>query len=172
LCPGHVSSIIGSIPYEFIPRDYKVACVASGFEPVDILLSVAMLVAQIETGRPEVEIAYPRGVRKEGNRTAMDLINKVFEVDNANWRGLGKLHGSGLRQEYQRFDAARCFPVENKPVREAQGCICGDILRGLRTPLDCSLFGKICLPECPVGPCMVSAEGSCSAYYLYGRTNG
>jgi hydrogenase expression/formation protein HypD len=174
LCPGHVSTIIGSLPYEFMPSDYKVACVVSGFEPVDILLSVAMLVAQIETGKPEVKVAYRRGVQKEGNRTAMDLVNKVFEVDSADWRGLGELKGSGLRirKEYQRFDAVHCFPLSTKPVRDAKGCICGDILRGVKTPLDCSLFGKICLPECPVGPCMVSAEGSCSAYYLYGRTNG
>jgi hydrogenase expression/formation protein HypD len=174
LCPGHVSSIIGSVPYEFIPRDYNVACVVSGFEPVDILLSVAMLVSQIETGKTKVEVAYKRGVQKEGNRTAKNLIDTVFEVEKANWRGLGTLNGSGLklRKKYQRFDARYCFPVTDRPVKNARGCICGDILRGVKTPSDCHLFGKICSPECPIGPCMVSTEGSCSAYYLYRNSGG
>ncbi len=170
VCPGHVSAIIGSRPYDFIPRDYGVACVVSGFEALDILLSVAMLVEQIEAGKPTVEIAYRRGVKPEGNRTALELIDKVYEVDKAGWRGIGEIAGSGLklRKVYERFDASLAFPVPLEPVREAKGCICGAILRGVKTPADCTLFRKVCMPENPVGPCMVSSEGACSAYYMYG----
>ena len=174
VCPGHVSVIIGSRPYGFIPRDYGIACVVSGFEPLDILLSVAMLVEQIENGKPRVEIAYRRGVKPEGNRRALELMDNVFEVDGTNWRGIGIVPASGLklRKEYERFNAERAFPVTLEPVREAKGCICGDILRGVRAPTDCKLFRKVCLPEHPVGPCMVSSEGACAAYYLYGADYG
>jgi hydrogenase expression/formation protein HypD len=170
VCPGHVSAIIGSNPYNFIPRDYKVACAVSGFEPLDILLSVAMLVEQIETGRPRVEIAYRRGVSTEGNKKALELLARLYEVDIAAWRGIGSIPDSGLKlqKEYQQFDAALAFPMDMKPVRETEGCICGDILRGVKTPPDCKLFRKVCLPENPIGPCMVSSEGACSAYYIYG----
>jgi len=174
VCPGHVSAIIGSQPYEFIPRDHGVACVVSGFEPLDILLSVAMLVEQIEGGKPGVEIAYRRGVKPEGNKKALELMSTVFEVDRADWRGMGVIPASGLklRSEYQRFDAKLALPVTLGPVREAKGCICGDILRGVKTPTDCRLFREVCLPEHPVGPCMVSSEGACAAYYQYGADYG
>ncbi len=170
VCPGHVSAIIGSRPYGFIPRDYGVACVVSGFEALDILLTVAMLVEQIETGKPQVEIAYRRGVKPEGNVTALQLIDRVYEADKAGWRGIGEIPGSGLklRKAYERFDAALAFPLTLEPVREAKGCICGDILRGVKTPADCKLFRKVCTPENPVGPCMVSSEGACAAHYMYG----
>ncbi|OGN94195.1 MAG: hydrogenase formation protein HypD, partial [Chloroflexi bacterium RBG_13_50_10] len=170
VCPGHVSVIIGSRPYEFIPRDYGVACVVAGFEPVDILLSVEMLVAQIENGKPIVEIAYRRGVNPEGNKIALELMDRVFQVDSADWRGIGVVPASGLkiRKKFERFDAEQAFSITLEPVREAKGCICGDILRGVKTPLDCKLFRKVCTPEHPVGPCMVSSEGSCAAYYQYG----
>lgn len=174
VCPGHVSVIIGSHPYEFIPRDYGVACVVSGFEPLDILLSVAMLVEQIENGKPRVEIAYRRGVKPEGNRKALELMGEVFQVGGADWRGLGAVPASGLRlrKEYQHFDAEQAFPISLEPVREAKGCICGDILRGVKIPTDCKLFRKACVPEHPVGPCMVSSEGACAAYYQYGDDYG
>jgi hydrogenase expression/formation protein HypD len=170
VCPGHVSTIIGSRPYEFIPCDYGVACVVSGFEPLDILLSVEMLVEQIESGKPRVEIAYRRGVKPEGNKKALELMDSVFEVDSADWRGIGVVPASGLkiRKKYERFDAEQAFSVTLEPVREAKGCICGDILRGVKTPTDCKLFRKVCFPEHPVGPCMVSSEGACAAYYQYG----
>ena len=170
VCPGHVSAIIGSQPYEFIPRDYGIGCVVSGFEPVDILLCVEMLVEQIESGKPRVEIAYRRGVKPEGNRKALELMDSVFEVGDADWRGIGIIPDSGLklRKEYERFDAGQVFPVTLDPVREAKGCICGDILRGVKTPADCKLFNTVCLPEHPVGPCMVSSEGACAAHYQYG----
>jgi len=174
ICPGHVSAIIGSHPWEFIARDYGIPCVVSGFEPLDILQCVDMLVAQIENGESTVEIAYRRGVRPEGNQQALKLMEQVFEPCPARWRGMGEVPDSGLklRQEYQRFDAELAFDIALSPAYEPAGCICGDILRGVKTPLDCQLFGKACTPQYPVGPCMVSSEGACSAYYLYGGDFG
>jgi hydrogenase expression/formation protein HypD len=168
--PGHVSVIIGSRPYEFIPVDYGVACVISGFEPIDILLCVSKLVEQIEAGQPKIEIAYRRGVKPQGNRKALELMEEVFQVDGANWRGIGIVPQSGLKinQKYEHFDADKGFEISLKPAREPKGCRCGDILRGVATPLECRLFGKVCTPERPVGPCMVSSEGACAAYYRYG----
>ena len=170
ICPGHVSAIIGSHPWEFIARDYGIACVIAGFEPLDILQCVAMLAAQIENGESRVEIAYRRGVSPEGNLQALKLMEQVFEPCPAQWRGMGEVPNSGLklRKRYQHFDAEAAFDITLGPTYEPKGCICGDILRGVKTPLDCRLFGKACTPEYPVGPCMVSSEGSCSAYYLYG----
>lgn len=170
VCPGHVSVVIGSQPYEFIPRDYGVACVISGFEPLDILLCVDKLVEQIEKGEPRVEIAYARGVKPEGNTRARQLMEQVFEIGEANWRGIGVVPQSGLkiRGNYERFDADRAFSVNLKPPKEPKGCRCGDVIRGAATPPECQLFRKVCTPESPVGPCMVSSEGACAAYYLYG----
>ncbi|MDO8568971.1 MAG: hydrogenase formation protein HypD, partial [Dehalococcoidales bacterium] len=172
ICPGHVSAIIGSRPYEFIARDYHIACVVSGFEPVDILLTVAMLVDQIENEDYKVEIAYRRGVKPEGNLPALKLMETVFEVGDADWRGIGSVPGSGLklREAYRRFDADSKFEITVKPAREPKGCLCGSVLRGVSTPPDCKLFGNICTPEHPVGPCMVSSEGSCATYYNYRGT--
>jgi hydrogenase expression/formation protein HypD len=174
ICPGHVSTIIGSLPWEFIARDYGIPCVVSGFEPLDILQSVDMLVKQIETGARRVEIAYRRGVRPEGNTRALELMEQVFEPCTANWRGMGSISESGLklRERYQRFDAEIAFDFEPCPTEEHPGCICGDILRGVNTPGDCPLFSTVCNPEHPIGPCMVSSEGSCSAHYLYGGIDG
>ena len=171
ICPGHVSAIIGSHPWEFIARDYGISCVISGFEPIDVLQCVDMLVAQIESGQSKVEIAYRRGVHPEGNQQALKLMKQVFEPCPAQWRGIGEVPDSGLklRKEYQPFDAELAFDIDPGPTYEPAGCICGDILRGVKTPLDCSLFGKDCTPQYPIGPCMVSSEGSCSAYYLYGE---
>jgi hydrogenase expression/formation protein HypD len=174
VCPGHVSAVIGSYPYEFIPRGYGIACVVSGFEPLDILLCVDMLVAQIESGEPKVEIAYRRGVKPEGNKVALELMYKVFEVCDGNWRGIGVIPESGLRlrEEYRHYDAEHAFQIAPGEPVEPKGCICGDILRGVKTPLDCKLFRAVCNPEHPVGPCMVSSEGSCAAYYQYGEGYG
>ncbi len=174
VCPGHVSAIIGSHPWEFIAKDYGIPCVISGFEPLDILQSVGMLVEQVEKGQSKVEIAYKRGVRPEGNQQALKLMEQVFEPSPARWRGMGEVADSGLKikQKYQRFDAELAFDFDPGPTVEPAGCICGEILRGVKTPSDCELFGKTCTPENPVGPCMVSAEGSCSAYYLYGGGRG
>ncbi|MFQ5996112.1 MAG: hydrogenase formation protein HypD [Dehalococcoidales bacterium] len=170
ICPGHVSAIIGSRPYEFIPREYGIACAISGFEPLDVLLGVDMLIAQIESRQPRVEIAYRRGVRAEGNRQALELMDIIFEAGETRWRGIGVVPQSGLklRKRYERFDADRVFPVDPGPTHEPEGCLCGEILRGVKRPMDCQLFRQVCRPEYPVGPCMVSYEGACSTYYLYG----
>jgi hydrogenase expression/formation protein HypD len=170
ICPGHVSTIIGAHPWEMVARDYHIPCVISGFEPLDILQAVSMLVAQVEKGEARVEIAYRRGVRPEGNPAALKIMEQVFQTGPAWWRSMGEINGSGLklRDEYAKFDAELAFDVATEPAPEPAGCICGDILRGVKIPLDCTLFGKTCTPEHPVGPCMVSSEGSCSAYYLYG----
>jgi hydrogenase expression/formation protein HypD len=174
VCPGHVSAIIGSNPWEFIPRSYGIGCVVSGFEPLDILLCISMLVEQIEKGQPQVEIAYRRIVRPEGNQPALRLMEKVFDTCPANWRGIGSVPDSGLKlkEEYHSFDASQAFNVSPKASREPPGCLCGDILRGVKVPLDCKLFKKVCTPEHPVGPCMVSSEGACAAYYHYGDGDG
>ena len=176
ICPGHVSVMIGSHPYEFIPKNYGVACVISGFEPLDILLCVDKLVEQIENGQPGVEIAYSRGVKPEGNPKALELMGKVFEIGEANWRGIGAVPQSGLkiRKEYGHFDADKAFSGllrfagSDKPAKEPKGCRCGDVVRGAAMPPECKLFRKVCTPDRPVGPCMVSSEGACAAYYQYG----
>jgi hydrogenase expression/formation protein HypD len=171
ICPGHVSAVIGSRPYQFIADDYGISCVVSGFEPLDILLCVDMLVEQIEAGKHDVEIAYRRIVNPEGNKAALQLMDSVFEVSDADWRGIGVVASSGmkLREKYRQFDAGENFDIEPVPSKEATGCICGSILRGVSTPLDCKLFRRTCTPLNPVGPCMVSSEGSCSTYYHYGE---
>jgi len=169
ICPGHVSAVIGSRPYEFLANDYHIACAVSGFEPVDILLAVDLLVEQIESGHPRVEIAYRRGVKPEGNITALRLMESVFETGSADWRGIGNVPASGLqiKKQYEKFDAEKRFEIKVSPVREPKGCICGAVLRGVSTPRECKLFRAACTPEHPVGPCMVSNEGSCAAYYQY-----
>jgi len=174
ICPGHVSAVIGSYPYQFIPDNYNIACVVSGFEPLDVLLCIDMLVNQIETEQYQVEIAYRRGVKPEGNRQALKLMDTVFEVGEANWRGIGAVpsSGLGLKESYHQFDAEANFDIKPEPSHEAEGCLCGSILRGVNTPLDCKLFRHICTPEHPVGPCMVSSEGSCATYYHYGDVYG
>ncbi len=170
ICPGHVSAVIGSRPYQFLASDYGIAGAVAGFEPLDILLAVAMLVEQIEGGQPEIAIAYRRGVRPEGNPAALKLMERIFEPSDASWRGIGRVPGSGLslRPEYARYDAEKNFEIKPGPAVEPKGCICGAILRGVSTPLECKLFRRVCTPQNPVGPCMVSSEGSCATYYQYG----
>jgi len=174
ICPGHVSAIIGTRPYEAYVKDYGVACVVAGFEPVDILQAVEMLVQQVEDGVARVEIAYTRGVRPEGNLKALELMNNVFDTAEACWRGIGDIPQSGLKlkKKYACYDADLQFQIKLPQVREHAGCRCGEILRGAIRPYDCGLFGKVCTPENPVGPCMVSSEGSCAAYYQYGASYG
>ena len=174
ICPGHVSAIIGSHPYQFVADEYRIACAISGFEPVDILLAVDSLVEQIESGQPKVEIAYRRGVKPEGNQPALRLMETVFEIGDANWRGIGVVPSSGLiiRKKYEKFDAEKNFNIQVGPTREPKGCICGSILRGVTTPNECKLFRVTCTPEHPVGPCMISSEGSCATYYQYGDNDG
>ena len=174
ICPGHVSAIIGSRPYEFIPRDYGVACVVAGFEPVDILMAADMLLAQIESKQPHVEIAYGRSVSPEGNLRAQELLSEVFEPQAARWRGVGEVAASGykIKDSYKDFDAERLFEIKTGPAREPAGCRCGDVLRGVIKPTGCPLFGRACTPERPTGPCMVSGEGACASYYIFGEADG
>lgn len=169
LCPGHVSTIIGADAYAFLPEAGK-AAVITGFEPVDILEGIALLLEQIEKGRAEVAVQYGRGVRPEGNPRARVLMEEVFEEGDAPWRGLGTIAGSGLllRDPYESFDARKRFIIPELPFAEVPGCACGAILRGIREPADCPLFRRLCTPANPVGPCMVSSEGSCAARYRYG----
>jgi len=172
LCPGHVSVIIGSEPYEFICRKYGIPCVVAGFEPGDLLEALAALELQILDGRAAVEIQYSRSVRPEGNPAAVGLLERVFEPCDVSWRGLGTIPDSGLRirPEFQAHDAGTWFDLLELPApKEHPGCLCGDVLRGVRTPLDCPLFDRACTPASPVGACMVSAEGTCAAYYRYAR---
>jgi hydrogenase expression/formation protein HypD len=171
ICPGHVSAVIGSRPWEFIARDYGIACVVSGFEPLDILQCVDMLAQQVARGEARVEIAYRRGVVPEGNPTALRIMERVFAPAPARWRGIGAVDGSGLRlrHEFERFDAELNFDFDPGPTLEHKGCLCGDVLRGVKTPRDCTLFRRVCTPISPVGPCMVSSEGSCAAHYHYGE---
>ncbi|PKM81917.1 MAG: hydrogenase formation protein HypD [Firmicutes bacterium HGW-Firmicutes-14] len=170
ILPGHVSALIGIEPYRFIASEFGIPAVIIGFEPVDILQGIHMLVKQIEAGEARTEIQYTRGVPPGGNPHAMKILFSVFEPGDALWRGIGSIPGTGLKlkKEYRRFDAVGRFGIEITGDREHPGCRCGDVLRGVKTPLDCGLYGKACIPENPVGPCMVSVEGTCAAYYKYG----
>lgn len=169
ILPGHVSTIIGAEPYRFLAREYGIPGVITGFEPNDILQGIAMIVRQLREGRAEVEIAYARGVMPEGNPVALAAIDEVFETCTATWRGLGPIAGSGyrLREAFAGFDALRRFRPDVEPTVEHAGCRCGDVLRAHLRPDECPLFRTVCTPENPVGPCMVSSEGSCAAYYRY-----
>jgi hydrogenase expression/formation protein HypD len=171
ILPGHVSTIIGSQAYEFIARDFAVPCAITGFEPVDILEGIRLILRQIQDRKPMIAIQYRRVVQAEGNRTAQQVMKEVFAVDQARWRGLGVIPDSGLtlREEFVQFQAEKVFPMQMTPAPEPKGCICGQILTGSKNPLACRLFAKKCTPTNPVGPCMVSSEGSCAAYYKYER---
>jgi hydrogenase expression/formation protein HypD len=168
MLPGHVSAIIGSEDYRFIPEEYGIPCVIAGFEPVDILQAVLLMLEQIDSG-PRVEIGYSRSVRPEGNRVAQALLWEVFSPCASEWRGLGVIEESGLRfgREYERFDATKRVEVDLPESKDPEECICGAILKGLRLPEECTLFGTRCTPSSPVGPCMVSSEGTCAAHYKY-----
>ncbi len=169
IAPGHVSAITGTAIYNDLATVCGLGVVISGFEPVDMMQAVLMLAAQIDAGAPKVEIQYQRVVQAEGNLKAQQLLIDVFELRDDQWRGLGMIPKSGLkiRDEYSIFDAETQFKVEVPESTEPKGCICGQILRGLKTPVDCGLFGKKCTPTDPVGACMVSGEGTCATYYKY-----
>lgn len=169
LLPGHVSTVIGLEPYRFLADEFDIPGVIAGFEPIDILQGIAMLLKQRRDGRAEIEIAYSRGVMREGNVVAQQTTEEVFEDADADWRGLGTIPGSGkrIREEFARYDAIKRLGVVPEPTRELKGCRCGDVLRGIILPSDCNLFGRACVPEHAIGPCMVSSEGSCAAYYRY-----
>lgn len=169
--PGHVTSIIGARAWEFLPREYRMPCAISGFEPLDILQAVVALVDMAVAGEPAVSNEYARGVRADGNVVAQELMKRVFQVQATEWRGLGVVPASGLalRDEYRSFDALFRFPIQVEPGQEPIGCCCGDVLRGLFVPTECPLFGRVCTPDNPIGPCMVSGEGACAAFLQYGE---
>ena len=170
ILPGHVSAIIGSKPYEFLSDQYKIPGCVTGFDPADILQGILSLLQQISSDRPGITIEYRRVVKPEGNLHAQRLMKKVFRVVDSEWRGIGVIERSGLAlsEGYQRFDVRSRYDIPVPLSREPKGCICGKVLLGVTLPPDCTLFGKTCTPITPVGPCMVSSEGSCAAYYKYG----
>lgn len=167
--PGHVTTVIGSEAWRFLPREYGIPCAVAGFEPLDILWAIRALVELCETGQAEVVNAYGRSVRADGNRTAQALLEQVFQVTDGEWRGLGRLPNSALalRPAFAHRDAVCAFPVPVTFRAEPAGCRCGDVLRALITPDECPLFRRVCTPQTPVGACMVSSEGACAAYYQY-----
>jgi hydrogenase expression/formation protein HypD len=173
ICPGHVATITGSAVFNFIPEKFRLGCVITGFEPADLLQSVLMLVLQVNRNNPKVEIQYNRAVGLSGNIIAQEHLSAIFEPCDAVWRGFGLIRNSGLklRKEYESFNAEAMMPVKIELMKEPDSCICGDILRGFKTPEDCSLFSKVCVPENPSGACMVSSEGTCNTWYKY-KLNG
>jgi len=169
LCPGHVSAIIGADSYRPLTERFHLGCAVAGFEPADILAGLLALIRQINARAPKIDNCYTRAVTNEGNTKAQALLNEVFEPADSEWRGLGTIPGSGLvlREKYRRFDGLHQLAIPLLPSREPKGCRCGDILKGRLLPPDCPLYGTACTPLQPIGPCMVSNEGTCAAYYRY-----
>ncbi len=170
--PGHVSTVIGNRPYRFVPRDYGLPLVSTGFEPLDILQSVAMLLTQIRQGRCEVENQYTRVVRDEGNPRALQILAQVFTLrPHFEWRGMGFISQSALKlnDDFAAWDAELRFAVPGVRVADPKSCQCGEVLKGVIKPWECKVFGTACTPETPIGTCMVSSEGACAAYYNFGR---
>jgi hydrogenase expression/formation protein HypD len=172
LGPGHVSTVVGIRPYEFVSRRYGKPVVVVGFEPLDILQGVHMIVRQVREGRCEVENQYRRIVRDDGNPRALDVVRQVFRLrPHFEWRGLGfiSLSALAIREEFARFDAELRFEVPGVRVADPKACQCGEVLKGVLKPWECKVFGTACTPETPIGTCMVSSEGACAAYYNFGR---
>jgi hydrogenase expression/formation protein HypD len=174
ICPGHVSTIIGTKPYEFLVREFGIPCVVSGFEPLDLFESLYILLSQICDKKPEVSNQYLRAVKTNGNPKALKLMNDVFEKEDSTWRGIGTIPLSGLKikDNYKEFDALTQINVQVEKNREPKGCLCGLVIQGKKTPLDCPFFAVKCNPSNPIGPCMVSSEGSCQAYFKFGQPKG
>ncbi|MBO4227476.1 MULTISPECIES: hydrogenase formation protein HypD [Bradyrhizobium] len=170
--PAHVSTIIGTEPYEFVAKEFGRPIVIAGFEPLDVMQAILMLVRQVNEGQHKVENQYSRAVTREGNRRAKQEISNIFELrEQFEWRGLGRVPYSGLKlkQAYAQFDAELRFAMHEVRVADNPACECGAILRGVKRPVDCKLFGTVCAPETPIGSCMVSSEGACAAHWTYGR---
>lgn len=169
ICPGHLSVITGTKLYEQVAEKFHIACVVTGFEALDILEGIRLLLLQISHGKAVVENEYSRIVKTEGNPKAMGLLYEIFHDCNSNWRGIGEIPDSGLEFNgtYEEFDTSKIFEVKIPHAKHPEGCICGQILTGVKKPADCPLFAKFCTPENPVGACMVSSEGTCAAYYRY-----
>lgn len=172
LAAGHVCSVMGFEEYFSMSKKYRIPIVVTGFEPVDILQGILMVIQQLEEGRCDVENQYARVVRKEGNSTAMKIISRVFEISSRTWRGIGEISQSGyqVKKEFLSFDAEKKFPLEGIQAQESKDCIAGEILRGIKKPYECKAFGTFCKPEHPLGAPMVSSEGACAAYFHFKRT--
>jgi hydrogenase expression/formation protein HypD len=171
IAPGHVSTIIGTTPYEHLSNEYRLPVIVSGFEPLDVLYAIALLLRQLRDRSPRVENAYPRVVKPEGNERAQQLMHEVFAVADSLWRGIGIIPNSGftLRKPFATFDARERFAIEEiEEKNNAPGCRCSDVLTARAVPSDCPLFAKRCTPLTPIGPCMVGAEGACSIWFRYG----
>jgi hydrogenase expression/formation protein HypD len=170
ILPGHVSVIIGSKAYDFVVKKHKVPCVVSGFEPMDIIGGINMLLLQILHKAPKVETEYFRAVKMDGNKSAQAIMKKVLKVATAEWRAIGSIEKSGLvlSEPFKRFDAFKHFKIKHYLSKEPKGCICGKIIMGQALPLDCKFFGNKCTPSDAIGPCMVSSEGACAAWFKYG----
>jgi len=171
LCPGHVSTIIGTLPYRKIANRMKIPCVIAGFEAYDIMIGIYMLLKQVINGECKVQNQYTRCVTDKGNVSALEIMNKVFQSGTVKWRGLGEIPQSGLvlREEYVEFDIENLIPPEIPRSEDNPYCICADVIKGTKFPPDCKLFSKICTPDNPQGPCMISAEGTCAAWYKYSK---
>jgi hydrogenase expression/formation protein HypD len=170
--PAHVSTVIGTQPYEYFAEEYQRPVVVAGFEPLDVMQAILMLVRQLNDGRAEVENEFTRAVTREGNTKAKSIVAEVFELRRSfEWRGLGEVPYSALRikESYRDFDAETRYGIEYRSVADNKACECGAILRGVKRPADCKIFGTVCTPENPIGSCMVSSEGACAAHYAYGR---
>ena len=169
LCPGHVATVVGEKGFRFLADEYRMPGVIGGFEAEEVLLAVYLLLKQISEGEAVIRNAYPRAVKPDGNPLAQQMLNSVFTLSAARWRGLGEIPESGftLKPEYSDYDAAKRFAIRPKTVTLQNGCRCGDVITGKLRPQGCPLFGKACTPEDPVGPCMVSSEGACAAAYKY-----
>ena len=169
LCPAHVSAVIGTGPYRFLAEKHGKACVVAGFEPLDILRGVEMILHQVDRGRPTVENEYARVVKNDGNPHALRLLEEVFSPADEDWRGFGVIPASGcaFRANWERFDVSKRLEFDPGPPEEPAGCRCGEILRGVLDPVDCPLYGTRCTPDFPVGACMVSMEGTCAAWYRH-----
>lgn len=170
ILPGHVSAIIGSKPYDFVSREFNIPGVISGFEPEDILESVKMLFDQIKNRKSGIQIQYTRSVTQQGNKIAQQILKDVFRVTDSEWRGIGSIPKSGLtfNKNFDEFNALNRFKIKISKTQEPKGCLCGKILLGLNSPRECRFFGKACTPSNPIGPCMVSSEGTCAAVFKYG----
>ena len=171
LCPGHVSTIIGACAWEPMAKKYKLACVVAGFETADLLKALILLSRQVNSDDIKVENMYPRAVSWEANQRATRMVEEIFEPVDMDWRGLGRIPQSGLkiRDAYREFDAEVRLEISLPEAKEPKGCLCGEILKGKMTPNECPLFDSRCTPANPIGPCMVSSEGTCAAYHKYGR---
>ena len=171
ICPGHVSTIIGTKPYRFLARRFRIPCVIAGFEPLDLFQCLYILLDSISAADARIHNQYFRAVKENGNPAALKLIDTVFQEEDSIWRGIGIIPRSGLKikGEFEHFDADKKIQVKVKTTREPKGCLCGLVIQGKKSPLDCKLFSSKCTPTSPIGPCMVSSEGSCQAFFKYGR---